>query len=415
VIRVLIADEVARIVVDLEKLAPYSDVIDVCGVAHQPSSVIEEVRLRQPDVLLLHETFAQASEAGLAAQLESVSPATRVLLMTPEEVLPGEGETAAVIRDSADGPALLVAIRAAAGVALPRDGDIGDDGSRAAADATAEPSALSGRGMVIVAFSGKGGTGTSTVAANLAVALAGGVDGRAALVDADLQFGDIATLLHVESHLLSIADLAQHGEHIEPGLLDDVLATGPGEVRVLRSASSPELATLVTASGLRAILRAVRNAYRFVVVDTPSHLDEPTLEAFELADRVLLVTGSSLTSIRSTRASLRFLEDVGVGRDRVEVVLNHASPRAGHRREDIEEVLGRGVIADLPYQPGVEDAVDSGTSIVRTEPRGALSRAIVALALRLAPPAGETAAGPVDIPEIPPAPVYRRRFSLGRR
>jgi pilus assembly protein CpaE len=415
VIRVLIADEVARIVGDLEKLAPYADVIDVCGVAHQPSSVIEEVRLRQPDVLLLHETFAQASEAGLAAQLESVSPATRVLLMTPEEVLPGEGETAAVIRDSADGPALLVAIRAAAGVSLPRDDDIGDDGSRAAADATAEPPGLSGRGMVIVAFSGKGGTGTSTVAANLAVALAGGVDGRAALVDADLQFGDIATLLHVESHLLSITDLAQHGEHIEPGLLDDVLATGPGEVRVLRSASSPELATLVTASGLRAILRAVRNAYRFVVVDTPSHLDEPTLEAFELADRVLLVTSSSLTSIRSTRASLRFLEDVGVGRDRVEVVLNHASPRAGHRREDIEEVLGRGVIADLPYQPGVEDAVDSGTSIVHTEPRGALSRAIVALALRLAPPADETAAGPVDIPEIPPAPVYRRRFSLGRR
>jgi pilus assembly protein CpaE len=414
VIRVLIADEVARIVGDLEKLAPYAGVIDVCGVAHQPSSVIEEVRLRQPDLLLLHETFAQASEPGLAAQLESVSPATRVLLMTPGEVSPVEGETAAVISDGDDGPALLVAIAAAAGVSLLGDGGIGDDRSRAAADATAKPAVLSGRGMVIVAFSGKGGTGTSTVAANLAVALAGGVDGRAAVIDADLQFGDIATLLHVESHLLSIADLAQHGEHIDPELLDDVLATGPGEVRVLRSASSPELATLVTASGLRTILRAVRNAYQFVVVDTPSHLDEPTLEAFELADRMLLVTSSSLTAIRSTKASLRFLDDVGVGRDRVEVVLNHTSPRAGHRREDIEEVLGRGVIADLPYDPGVEEAVDSGTSIVRSEPRGALSRAIVALALRLAPP-DETAAGSVDIPEMPPAPVYRRRFSLGRR
>jgi hypothetical protein len=41
VIRVLIADEVARIVGDLEKLAPYDGVIDVCGIAHQPSSVIE--------------------------------------------------------------------------------------------------------------------------------------------------------------------------------------------------------------------------------------------------------------------------------------------------------------------------------------------------------------------------------------
>jgi len=395
VIRVLIADEVARIVGDLEKLAPYGDVIDVCGVAHQPSAVIEETRQRQPDVLLLHETFAAASEAGLAAQLESVSPATRVVLMTPQDVLPVVGAVAA-IRDDADGPALLEAIRAAAGVFAPRD-------------------AVRGPGMVIVAFSGKGGTGTSTVAANLAVALAGGVDGRAALIDADLQFGDVATLLHVESHLLSIADLAQHGEHIDPGLLDDVLATAPGEVRVLRSASSPELATLVTASGLRAILRALRNGHEFVVVDTPSHLDETTLEAFELADRVLLVTSSSLTAIRSTKASLRLLEDVGVGRDRVEVVLNHTSPRTGHRREDIEEVLGRGVIADLPYDSGVEETVDSGTTIVRSEPRGALSRAIVALALRLAPPTDETAAGPIDLPETPAAPVYRRRFSLGRR
>ncbi len=58
VIRVLIADEIARIVGDLEKLEPYSDVVDVCGVAHQASAVIEEAWLRQPDVLVLHEGFA---------------------------------------------------------------------------------------------------------------------------------------------------------------------------------------------------------------------------------------------------------------------------------------------------------------------------------------------------------------------
>src|SRR5580692_3504617 len=82
VIRVLIADEIARIVGDLEKLTPYGDVIDVCGVAHQASAVIEEAWLRQPDVLLLHERFAELPAADFAAHLASVSPATRVLLMT---------------------------------------------------------------------------------------------------------------------------------------------------------------------------------------------------------------------------------------------------------------------------------------------------------------------------------------------
>ena len=77
VIRVLIADEIARIVGDLEKLAPYTDVVDVCGVAHQVSAVIEEAWLRQPDVLVLHEGFAELPPADFAAHLESVSPATR--------------------------------------------------------------------------------------------------------------------------------------------------------------------------------------------------------------------------------------------------------------------------------------------------------------------------------------------------
>jgi len=186
-------------------------------------------------------------------------------------------------------------------------------------------------------------------------------------------------------------------------------------VRVLRSASSPELATLVTAFALRSILRATSKAHEFVVVDTPSHLDEHTLEALELADHVLLITSPSLTAVRSTRASIRFLEALGVGQDRVEIVLNHTSPRVGHRREDIEEVLGRGVIADLPYDPGVEQAVDSGTAIVRSEPRAELSRRIAALALRLAPAPVEAGAGLVEVPATPPAPTYRRRFSLGRR
>jgi len=76
VIRVLIADEIARIVGDLEKLAPYGDVIDVCGVAHQASAVIEEAWLRQPDVVVLHEGFAELPPAeALIARAAQASAA----------------------------------------------------------------------------------------------------------------------------------------------------------------------------------------------------------------------------------------------------------------------------------------------------------------------------------------------------
>jgi pilus assembly protein CpaE len=409
VIRVLIADEIARIVGDLEKLEPYADVIDVCGVAHLASAVIEEAWLRQPDVLVLHERFAELPPADFAAHLGSVSPATRVLLMTAGDAATvATGWTAGSVGESADGPELLQAIRDAAGVLPPSGADIALDTDRR------DVRVPRGRAAVVVAFSGKGGTGTSMVATNLAAALAEHAGGRTALVDIDLQFGDAAGMLHVENHLLSIADLATHGEDIENSLLDDVLATGPAEVRVLRAPSSPELAETITAAGLRSILRATARAHAVVVVDTPSHIDERVLEAFELADRILLVTSYNLSAVRGAKATLLLLEALGVDMDRVDVVLNHTRPRTNYRQEDIERILGRRILLDLPYDPRVDPSLDSGTPIVLAQPRAELARKLVALARLISAPGGAGADIAVELP-APAPPVYRRRFSLGRR
>jgi pilus assembly protein CpaE len=417
VIRVLIADEIARIVGDLEKLGPYSDVVDVCGVAHQASTIIEEVRLRQPDVLVLHEGFAELPPVDFVAQLGAVSPATRVLLMTADQApVVADSRTAAAVSASADGAELLQAIQIAAG-ALPPSGRDATQPDRA--DAGVEPGrrgirAPRGRATVVVTFSGKGGTGTSMVATNLAVTLADGARERAALVDIDLQFGDAAAMLHVENHLLSLADLAAHGDDIDSALLDDVLATGPAEVRILRAPSSPELGETVAAATLRSIVRATARAHAFVVVDTPSHIDERVLEVFELADRVLLVTSYNLSAVRGTKATLLLLEALGVAPDRVDVVLNHTRPRTNYRREDIDEILGRPSLVDLPYDPRVDASLDSGTPIVLAQPRSDLARRLAALADLIAVPAPTVEEAEAELP-TPAPPVYRRRFSLGRR
>jgi pilus assembly protein CpaE len=411
VIRVLIADEIARIVGDLERLEPYADVVEVCGVANQASAVIEEAWLRQPDLLLLHERFADLPAAEFAAHLGSVSPATRVLLMTSADA-PGEGSrTAGAISESAGGPELLMAIRTAAGL-----GDAAHPGSAnpVVESTRREVRSPRGRAVVLVVFSGKGGTGTSMVATNLAVTLADGGDGRAVLVDTDLQFGDAAAMLHVEHHLLSIADLAPLGDDIERVVLDDVLATGPAEVRVLRAPSSPELAETIATANLRSIIRTTARVHEFVVIDTPSHIDERVLDAFELADRVLLVTSYNLSAVRGTKATLLLLEALGIDPDRIDVVLNRTRPRTSYRREDIEEILGRRILVDLPYDPRVDASLDSGTPIVLAQPHAELARRLTALAHLVAVSDGAAGEGMGDVPE-PAPPVYRRRFSLGRR
>jgi pilus assembly protein CpaE len=414
VIRVLIADEIARIVGDLEKLEPYADVIDVCGVANRASAILEEARLRQPEVLVLHERFAAVAPADLAAQLGAVSPATRVLLMTSGRT-PGMAErwAAGAIGVEATGLELLDAIQLAAGVVPPGAGEAG--GGDPAGSTRPEVRAPRGRGSVIVAFSGKGGTGTSMVATNLAVALAGSTTGRAALIDIDLQFGDAAAMLHVEHHAPSIADLAvQQGEEIGGAVLDGMLVTGPGEVRVLRAPSSPELAATVDAAIVRSIIRATARAHAYAVIDTPSQIDEQVLEAFELADRLLLVTSYNLSAVRGTKATLLLLEALGVDPERVDVVLNHTRPRTSYRREDIEGILGRPVLIDLPYDPRVDASLDSGTPIVLAEPRAELARRLIGLAELIADPRPAADPAAIELP-VPIAPTYRRRFSLGRR
>jgi MinD-like ATPase involved in chromosome partitioning or flagellar assembly len=416
-IRVLIADQVARIVGDLEKLAPYDSDVDVCGVAHNPAAVIEEAWLRQPDVLLLHETFAEPPAEDFAAHLETVSPATRVLLMTSGDPTLAGRWAAGVLGDEADGPALYAAICLAAGVVPHGDAD------GAATPAEGEPGdaqltprrAHPGRATLVVVFSGKGGTGTSLLATSLAVALAGGVDTRAALIDTDLQFGDAAAMLHTDGHPLSIADLAITGEDIDSARLEAVLATGPAGVRVLRSAMSPEVAALISASHLRAMIRAISRAHEFVVIDTASQLDERTLEAFELADRVLLVSSYNMTSVRATKAAIALLEALGVVQERVDVILNHTRPRVSYRRADIEGILGRRALADLPYDPRVDESVDSGSPFLESQPRAELSRRIIALAKTIAGPPATAGNAPPDLPAPPQTPTYRRRFSLGRR
>jgi pilus assembly protein CpaE len=154
--------------------------------------------------------------------------------------------------------------------------------------------------------------------------------------------------------------------------------------------------------------------HEFVVIDTPSHVDERVLEALELADRVLLVTSYNLSAVRGTKATLLMLEALGVDPDRVDVVLNHTRPRTDYRREDIEEILGRRILVDLPYDPRVDPSLDSGVPIVVAQPRAELARRLTGLAQLIAAPivSTETDAGALPVPE---PPVYRRRFSLGRR
>jgi pilus assembly protein CpaE len=263
------------------------------------------------------------------------------------------------------------------------------------------------RAETVLVFSGKGGVGKSVVATNLAVALSAR-DAKVALVDLNLQYGDVAVLLHVETHPTSIESLAQQGEQIDGDFLEEVMATGPEDVRVLLAPSSPEFADLVTAANLRAILRELSRTYDYVVVDSPAHLEERILEVMEVADQILVVTSFNITSVKDTKVTLKLLESLGIERERVAVVLNQTRPKINFPREEIEKSLRFQVLSQLPYDLRIDDTIDNGRPMVIAEPRSDFTKQLKVIVDYLAPEeAGDKGDGGRQR-------ASKRRFGFGR-
>jgi pilus assembly protein CpaE len=248
----------------------------------------------------------------------------------------------------------------------------------------------------VLVFSGKGGVGKSVLATNLAVALSAR-GAKVVLIDLNLQYGDIGVLLHVESHPTSIEALAQQGEQVDHEFLEEVMATGPEDVRILLAPASPEFADLVTAASLRGILRDLSRGYDYVIVDSSAHIEERILEVMEAADQILVVSSFNITSVKDTKVTLKLLQSLGIERDRIAVVLNQTHLKSAFPREEIEKSLRREVLAHLPYEPRIDESIDNGRPAVIGDPRSEFSKQLRVVLDFLTPeeaPADERGAEP---------------------
>src|SRR5205085_948217 len=113
----------------------------------------------------------------------------------------------------------------------------------------------------------KGGTGKTLTACNLAVSLA--LSGqRVAIVDLDLQFGDVALSLGMAPEK-TIYDLAKSGGTLDAEKLDGYMIAHESGVKVLAAPTRPDHASTVTVTFLRDVYAVLRSSYDYVLVDTP--------------------------------------------------------------------------------------------------------------------------------------------------
>ena len=262
---------------------------------------------------------------------------------------------------------------------------------------------LGRRHRVVTVFSPKGGVGTTTTAVNIAVAEARRKPDRVVLVDLALQFGTAATHLNLEARQ-SIADVVREEAALrEPELLRTFAARHDVGLHLLAAPPSPELAELVEAGHVEAMLSTALGTWDEVVVDAGSRLDDRTLVALDQADVVVIPVYPEIAALKSVHALLDYLNDAGSVGSKTTFVLNNVFAREILKLRDIESALGTKIALDLPYDPFIyQKAVNEGVPVVIGAPRSVAAERF-----------GQLAASSFGAPAAAQAAAPERRGLLG--
>jgi pilus assembly protein CpaE len=241
-------------------------------------------------------------------------------------------------------------------------------------------------GRVVTVFSSKGGCGKTFLSTNLAVALSRN-GAEVALVDLDLHFGDVAIMLHLfPSH--TIYDATQ-SSGLDALTLKSFLTRHDSGIWTLVAPTEPTVADTISPATIGSILKLLRSAFDYVVIDTPPAFSEPVLGAFDESDWLVMLATLDVPSIKNLKLTLQTMELLHFPKSRIRVVVNRADSKVGLRLPDVEKLLSSSVDATIPSSRSVPLSVNKGSPIMLEEPKGPVAesiRRVAALVTESQPP-----------------------------
>jgi pilus assembly protein CpaE len=267
-------------------------------------------------------------------------------------------------------------------------------------------------GAMICVLGPKGGTGKTLTATNLAATLAQRGE-RTAIVDLDLQFGDVGLALGLRPDK-TIYDLARSGGSLDAEKLDAYLIEHTSGAKVLLAPTRPDQAATVTVDFLRDAFAHLRSMSDFVIVDTPPGFTPEVIAAIDSSSHVCLVGMLDSLSLKNTKLGLETLELMGYDPDRISIVLNRADSRVGISHDDVSAVIGQTPRTNIPSDREIPISINEGVPIVIAEERSEAARAFHSLAdfyLDQQTKGEEAPAEAVEASEAKPKPKPRRRFA----
>jgi len=267
------------------------------------------------------------------------------------------------------------------------------------------------QGVAIAIYSAKGGVGSTTIAINLAFALARAhPDGRVALAELVSAGGDVRVMLDLRA-AYDIGDLARKVDGADAELLHSLLTPVSGGVWVLPAPEEPDGGEALDGVAISGIVDQLRAHFAYTVMDCEHTMGERTLAVLDAADRIVLVTQLDVPALRSTQRTLALCGRLGYTEERVQVLVNRLHSGDLVSLADAARVLGRDVSFTLPndYRTAAA-ALVKGVTVVEYDATSRLAAGYAALAGRLNGGGGEAAKS-----ERGRASRLGRMFGRGRR
>jgi pilus assembly protein CpaE len=230
-------------------------------------------------------------------------------------------------------------------------------------------------GRVIALLAPNGGSGSSTLAANLATLLAAEYK-SAALIDLKLHSGDLAALLDLKP-TYTLADLCQNVARMDRTLFERSLVRHASGVQLLAPPRHFDDVAGITPEGVQQTLALAKLSFPYVLIDLDHSFGAEQLEVLHQADLILIVLRLDFASLRNTRRAIEFIERLGVSRDRIRLVVNRYGQPKEIPASKAEESLGMKIFHFVPDDPkAVNRANNVGVPVVLEAPRASVSRSL---------------------------------------
>jgi pilus assembly protein CpaE len=346
-------------------------------VASDGASGVEMARDIKPDLILMDVAMPKLDGYAATQQIRAAEQSGRrvpIIMLTAEADV---GERVKGLRAGADDdivkPFHPLELMARIKALLARGGAL-------ATTTGGGDSATLGR--LCLFYGAKGGVGTTTIAINTAIALTQEHRRRTALVDANLQFGDLRVFLDLGLDTASIVNAVSEPD-LDMDLLRKLMVRHHSGIDLLLAPPSPEAADIVMErqrtdpATISNLLALTRRMFDYTMVDMVKTIDDFNLQLFDEADVIFVIMTADLSCLKNVRLVLETMDHLGYEKGKVQLLLNRSNAYTGINVRNAESALNRKVDYEVINEyRGAISALNSGEPFMSSRPDAPLGRSV---------------------------------------